>query len=922
MKKEISKIWGLGLAIVLAATLLFSAAPVSAGELDWGTFTPFPSTTGNVLTTNLSIGDLAVANDGIMYLVTGTTNQTYKSTNAGKTWSKLAEQFSANLTFVAVAPENSSVVAVGYSTNVSISTNGGSSWGDLGQPFATSSNMSVMYDLQVSNADGSTYYVGVAGQNDAGDADVWWFDSGASAPTWHSTKGASGYLSGAAAGLALAFSPNVASDKVMVAVTADTSNVYFQIYSLSTKKWNIPAGFSDYPVNIQNDSDNITDAAGATIALSPDYLGSDDSLRVGFVGISTTSSTDGGIYRLKDTTDKMITDDKNIWSIAFDGSNLVAGASDSNKVYRSDNPLASEPDFSTTTTLKRPGGENYVTVAWKGSEVVAGTSGNMSAFSVSRNNGSSFNGVSFIRTIGGTLGTMQDVDVSADGKQFYLSANDSQGLSLWRYKASWERVFNKIGAADKYIVRLAPENADAVYLAMAGTSTSTDIYYSQDAGDTKWFVRSAKYAIGDMAVESADVAYAAVQGGNTVSKTTNSGFTWATAKDTGITGSINMIRSLGKDKVIAATSSGYVGYSADGNTSWDGINTSLSAAGATQVTASGLATNDYVYAATDAAGTKIERWQIGQSGTSWKDLSAPTSSALYGAAKVFGIALKDGVLYAQATGSGNATALGTGTMTFRSISPTTADPSSGDWAKMAKASVGANVTPQSLKVSAGSTILWSVDTVAPKLYVYTDTLGAAGPTLSSPADGTAVAMNTVSGKANAVALTWARPSKATIYDIKIAQDSGFPNVVKSITTGSPTDNPAAVVVGPDTDYSVALSPGTTYYWRVRVNIAGPVKSPWSATRTFTIGTLPTPQPPVIIQQPPAPVINVPPAPAITLVPPAIVLPTPPPAMTITIPPAPAPPAPITPAYIWSIIIIGAILVIAVIVLIVRTRRPV
>jgi len=288
MKKEISKIWGLGLAIVLVATLLFSAAPVSAGELDWGTFSPFPSTTGNVLTDN-SIADIAVANDGIMYLVTGTENQTYKSTNAGKTWSKLAEEFAANLAFVAVAPEDSDVLAVGYSTNVSISTNGGSSWGDLGIPSVTASTLGAMTDLQVSNADGSTYYIGVSGNSTGNFGDVYWFDSGASAPTWHNTANATGYDNAdntTVSALALAFSPNVASDKVMVAVTTNTTNVYFQIYSLSTKKWNIPAGFADYPVNIQNDSTDIDTAGNAAIALSPDYLGSDDSLRVGFVGIN------------------------------------------------------------------------------------------------------------------------------------------------------------------------------------------------------------------------------------------------------------------------------------------------------------------------------------------------------------------------------------------------------------------------------------------------------------------------------------------------------------------------------------------------------------------------------------------------------------------------------------------------------------
>jgi hypothetical protein len=913
MKREITKVWGITLAIVMAASMLFSAAPVSAGELDWGTFTPFPSTTGNVLTTNLSIGDLAIADDGIMYMVSANNTYVYKSTNAGKSWSKLSENFSANLPFVAVAPDDSDIVATFNGTDVFISKDGGSSWGDLGLPDAGGYTLATMQDLALSNADGSKNYVGVAGDNGT-DGSIWWFNIGATAPAWSAADATKGFFAtGQDLGLAVAFSPNIASDKVMVAVTAASGgagNVTFQMASVDTKKWNTDAGFDSYPVNVQNDSTDIDSAAHARLALAPDYLGSDDSMRIAFVGISTAGANAyGGVYRLKDTTDKAIDDDFDVWSIDFDGTTAVAGSLVDTKVRYSSNPLASDPDFSTTSAYKRASGAEKVVTAFKGSDVVAGTSGNMSAFAISTDGAKSFNDISFVNCAGTTLGTMLDVAVSADGGTIYMVTQDAQGLSLWRYVGSWQRVFTKVGDANNYIVRVAPDDAKAVYLSMAGDTTSTTIYYSNTGGDTKWFLRAAKYAIQDLAIESADVGYAAVQGASTVSKTTNSGFTWSTATSTGITGDVSMIRSLGEDKVIIGSDSGYVRWSADGGDSWEGISTKLSGSGNVQVTASGLATNDYVYAATDVAASKVERWQIGQSGTSWKSLEAPLSDAR----SVYGIALVGGVLYAQ-------TDNGTVSQTLRSLSPTTGEPSSGDWSSMDEAGPAFTATPQALKTS--STILWSVSTNTSALYVFTDTLGATGPTLVSPADGAAVTMNTVSGKSNAVALTWKRLSKGTIYDVKIALDSGFTEVVKSITTSSTTDDPVSVVIGPDTDNAVALSPGTTYYWKVRVNAAGPVKSAWSETRTFKIGTLPEAQPPVIIQQPPAPVINVPPAPAITLMPPQIVLPTPPPAQTITIPPAPAPPAPITPAYIWSIIIIGAILVIAVIVLIVRTRRPV
>ena len=183
-------------------------------------------------------------------------------------------------------------------------------------------------------------------------------------------------------------------------------------------------------------------------------------------------------------------------------------------------------------------------------------------------------------------------------------------------------------------------------------------------------------------------------------------------------------------------------------------------------------------------------------------------------------------------------------------------------------------------------------------------------------------MNPVSGKAYDVALTWERPSKAKRYELQVALDSGFAEKIAGGTITVPsTANTTASSVSYVLDGS-NLMPGTTYYWRVRVKGDSPVKSPWSSTRTFTVGTLPEEAPPVVVEQAPPPVIEVPPAPEITLQPPEIVLPEPPPAQEIVIPaPVQAPP-PIPSWALYVIIIIGAVLVIALIVLIMRTRRPV
>jgi len=275
----------------------------------------------------------------------------------------------------------------------------------------------------------------------------------------------------------------------------------------------------------------------------------------------------------------------------------------------------------------------------------------------------------------------------------------------------------------------------------------------------------------------------------------------------------------------------------------------------------------------------------------------------------------EGVLYVQCDDTDNAN-------TFRTLSPDDSEPSSGMWSVMQSAGEQFKATPQALKVSSGSTKLWAVDKSAPALYVYTDWIATEGITLTAPSDGSVVAVNPVSGGTYTVALSWDRLSKSKIYDYQVALDSGFVEKVVSESTDSTTSSTVSVVINTG-DTLGALMPGTKYYWRVRTNIAGPVRSPWSATRSFTVGELPEAQPPVVIQQPPAPVIEVPPAPSITLQPPEIVLPAPPPPPPeIVIPAAPEPTPPVPTWAIYAIIIIGAVLVIALIVLIMRTRRPV
>jgi len=455
----------------------------------------------------------------------------------------------------------------------------------------------------------------------------------------------------------------------------------------------------------------------------------------------------------------------------------------------------------------------------------------------------------------------------------------------------------------------------------------------------------------------------------------------------------------------------------DGNSSWTKITKSVasSATNVIVIADDDFANNNMIYAATTVGGKNVASYEIGAS-TNWLNMMFAPFGANEG---VYGLTTENGVLYAVTT---NTTSVGTPTvpetsLLWQCLEPVGADYTRPCWDSTATAAAD-NVTlgrgsasNNALAASSGSNKIWAVKTNdVNKLYSYIDVMAVAGPTLAAPADGYSNPVNNVTGRANEIAFSWSRLSNATQYDLQIAYDDSFTEMVSGIDTGTKSMPTVVIAVGPDrngaTDPAgaqVNFMPGTTYYWRVKAT--APLTSPYSEVRTLTIQpgsalvpaigspangatisssnpafswspvsgatmyefqlavstnfgasvfstqlpdtgirpavkldpgmtyfwrvravapvtgmwstisnfmvaeevVAPTPTPPVVVQQVPAPQINIPAAP---------------PAQEIVIPSAPTPPAPIAPGYIWAIIIIGAVLVIAVIVLIVRTRRTV
>jgi hypothetical protein len=830
MKHKMARILSLVTGILIVASLFSWSEPVSAGLAEWSAET-IPSRTDNILgPPGIDIRDFAVAGDSkTIYAVPGDSipqNVVFKSADAGATWTTLPVPIRVDL--VAVAPDDNTFVAIANNSTATIyvTLNGGTIWYNLGTPQEGSSTAKAIYDIAVSATRDAKHYIAAAGKDTGDMANLWYISIiSAAAPTWQETSTLTGFVTGNETA-AVAFSPNFLSDATLVAISDKANDrISLQMLDVSSEKWNEPAGFVNFPRTVFTDI-GISRLTSASLSLAPTYLASDDDTRRVYIGLTVDGSASAiaasGIYRFVDTTMTNLYTNIKIHSIAYNGSYLVAGAYDTTNVYRTTNPRVTTPTFYTSTTTKGPGGENKVVVAWIGTKVVAGTSGNECAFAISGDTGTTFNDISLIST---NITYARDVAVSADGSKVYLVTDDGFDLSLWYKSTTWQRVFSQRNTSD-YIIRIEPQSASSIYLAKKGTTT---IYYNSSSGATQWLARYCNINIQDLAVESTTAVYALNSAGS-VSKTVNGGVFWSTDIPSTLNSGATLV-SVSPDTLLATSQSGYVAYSTDGNLSWTLITQFVqSGAGNVQVIADEhFASNKIIYAASDTPGQNIKKWQIGTS-TGWVDIFNGTISG-----GIYGLAVNSNTLYGLEynAGSGQSTV-------WRAFSPTTATSTSESWTysptttttDIDNSTVALNATPRALKVSTGK--LWAVKTNGTnKLYSFTDIATELEIIPLKPVSGFTNPVNATSGVAFDVPFNWARPSIATEYELRISQDEDFISLVASIIVAS--EEPYILVMaGPHQtgNNSVDFMPGVTYYWKVRTT--RPLYSLYSKSRYFNV----------------------------------------------------------------------------------------
>jgi hypothetical protein len=862
MKKRLTKIWSVGLIVMVLAGLLMVAAPVYAGDPEQWNGEPLIGADYG-LNPGSDVYDFALGSDGTTVFAVGPDAvdncSIWKSTNAGRAWIDITGNpgfpTSGYIKFVAIAPDSDAIVAVAgtddNNTNpwVYVSTDAGDHWAVLPTIEVTSTGGSGdaavnITSLAISSAvpPPTTRYVTVTGTYGAtNNPAIFYYNLGGTGAIWKNAVNDFALLEPGGTNLTIgtidtfldiAFSPNFSADYTAVAVSSDGDSLQLHSLSFNLHNWD---SFSGYPVEVAGAGagDTDVDAAAAAIALAPDYVGNDDVSRVSFIAYGV-DNTHGAVYRLDDNTRHLMKTGVGFYSADYNGTNLVLGCYASNIVYRCADPLSNDPTVSPSRTNKRIGytsGNDMVVVKWNGDEVLGAKRGVQSAFSVSADNGMSWNDVSLIDT---ALTTISDLLIATDSSKIYFVSDDGAYTSVFRADGpAWQRILTLNGGND-YILRSAPDNNDAVWVMEQGAKA---IYYSTDAGQTRWYAYNSAGNVTDAAAESKDVLY--VASGKSVMKSTNAGFTWGPGVIPELGGEdVATIKCLGVNKLIVggAGPPGFVSWSTDGNATWVKLVKPAGGA-ATQVIASGLDTGDFIY----ASGTNLDtvyRWTVGDTpAMDWKDLHAGMTGG-----GAYGIALVNGVLYVSTCNT-------TDTEVVRCLEPNI--PGGWVWSYLPAAGAEGDLTPSALKVSMDgtNTKLWFVnklgaDSPPSKVLSWIDSLAANGPTPVTPIANFQDPMNAVSGYAQDITFNWGQPSvNASDYELELYLDQAGLNKITDFYKFSPGPT-ATLLIGRDLgDNAFDWTPGNTYYWRVRVDgvgVAGPTDyantyySAWSEMRSITV----------------------------------------------------------------------------------------
>ena len=842
MKTKLPKILSLLLTVVLLASLMIGAAvtPAAAGGEAWTTMS-YPRAAGlggyivgPALGVTAGTGPMEMAVDGTLYAYwdIAETDDLYKSTDGGRTWSRCSTSTDGYvsalpLTAIACSPEDANILYITDGTDVFRSSDAGATFVTLVSPAAAVTALAVGY-----SGGNHFIYIGSAG-------DVFMMQD-SFGQSWAST----GFLAGFAGRVvtAVAVSPNFATEGTPQAIAISTILATTSVtYSYGGAAWI---------------HDTLIVAATSTvadIAFPADYVstfGANDL----FVGINGTG---GDVYRVVGGTvidTDVLAAATPITSVAVAGSSgsckiLATGTANAN-VYRSaDNGTtwqASSKDIAQITGVTAKYlvmADDYLDSGTAWIATVQAAFLDESSVAQTTDAGVSWNDLSMINT---DINQITNLAVSPDyaNDSTYFMVTDATGAaqnSVWKYDGSqWNRVFtNAAIVAATTAVQFSPDFASDSAVFLADTATPA-IYRSTNGGG--WFkaqLTAPGVFTGSWIV--LDSSTLIVGQGTNARISKNNGTTWSNKGLSGATGpafSFAKSPDYANDStlLLGDTASGLVYRSADSGGSWSSIPAGVPVVAAASLSVAfdaDYASNSTVYAV-DGVGNDVYRLVIGTD-TSWKQIDAgnatnwPAASTpgttLNPSPLVPGVqAAPDGALYVADAGI----IVGVDTVILRSINPTASRASTRGvyFEPMNYGFSGTAANLDGVWYNAGSNQLWTLESApgASSIWVYTDDLTVA-PELTGPADGT----NT--GRTLTASLGWSALPNCPRYEIWVSTDSGFSTFAGASPLFSTT-----------TGVSVAgLASGRTYYWKVSSRAgsvaasAGRNVSPWSATWSVTTG---------------------------------------------------------------------------------------
>jgi hypothetical protein len=276
---KLTKIFGIGLSLILLVSMLAIAAPVTAkdpGAQQWANGSE-PGPSAVVMYNGGDVTDFAVGSDGVAYLVDDVKNRTRRS-SSGTVWGSIDNHAAGDEALVAVAPDNSDCVALvdGTTNVVYISNDSGTTWSTL-PALAGNYATSTVMDIAVGPARSGTllgreYFLAVAdgtlGATNTATAFGGVLVIGQTAAWAEVVTGLTEDF------IAVELSPNYVGDRVVTAVgvtALGAKNFYLMNASTNAELTNSPITFVAAVVNDDYDGATATSAACAGIAMASDF---------------------------------------------------------------------------------------------------------------------------------------------------------------------------------------------------------------------------------------------------------------------------------------------------------------------------------------------------------------------------------------------------------------------------------------------------------------------------------------------------------------------------------------------------------------------------------------------------------------------------------------------------------------------------